>query len=194
MDITAGHSPLHLRSDHVVVVHHRVRVHELTHGLHFSFGRLGFLGDLLTELQRGEALELGGLVPELCVGLLETLEVPAHRALLVVLGVEVDEDQEERDEDEDADAGDDGGHEGGGLHAGRGRGQDGGPVLGVRRVAGGGVGQVALRSVPVLPQSEKYLMSTLKNIYQTLLCMTCPRRRCSVRRPRTTCTGSASSA
>ena len=92
MDITAGHSPLHLRSDHVVVVHHRVRVHELTHGLHFSFGRLGFLGDLLAELQRGEALELGGLVPELCVGLLETLEVPAHRALLVVLGVEVDED------------------------------------------------------------------------------------------------------
>ena len=153
-----GH-PLHWGRDHVVVVHHRVRVDKLIAWLHFGLGRLGLLRYLLAKFERWQRPQFGGFVPELLVGLLEALELSAQTALLVVLGVEVDERDEEDHEDDHADAADHGGDQGGGLDLGGGPGQDRGPVLGVRRVTGRGVGHVTLGLVPILTEPEMIICS-----------------------------------
>lgn len=48
-----GHpQPLHGGRDHVVVVHHRMRVDKLIAWLHFGLGRLGLLRYLLAKFER----------------------------------------------------------------------------------------------------------------------------------------------
>ena len=76
-----------------------MRVDKLIAWLHFGLGRLGLLRYLLAKFERRQRPQFGRLVPELLVGLLEALELSAETALLVVLGVEVDEHDEEDHED-----------------------------------------------------------------------------------------------
>ena len=131
-----------------------MRVDKLIAWLHFGLGRLGLLRYLLAKFERRQRPQFGGLVPKLLVGLLEALELSAETALLVVLGVEVDEHDEEDHEDDHADAADHGADQGGGLHLGGGPGEHGGAVLGVSRVTGRGVGHVTLGLVPILAEPE----------------------------------------
>ena len=83
---------------------------------------------------------------------MDTLEVSANHAFLVILAIEVDEHEEEYHKDNDADARDDGRDHGGGLNRAR-RGeidQVRGSVLGVSCVTCGCVGQMTLSCVPGL--------------------------------------------
>ena len=92
---------------------------------------------------------------------MHSLNVSTNGSLLIVFPIEVDEYYEENDQEENTDGGHDGRDQGGGLQAVRGDGQRGGPPLGVAGLgllvqgAGGGVGEVALLVVPLLPQSVR---------------------------------------
>ena len=89
------------------------------------------------------------------IWLLDTLEVSANHAFLVILAIEVDEDKEEDNEDDDTDTGHHSWHHGAGLDLDTGLAwwQNTGPVLSVASITGGGVSQVTLGLVPVLSQS-----------------------------------------
>ena len=152
------HHPLslHRGRDHIVVVDHRVRIDKLiAWRLHFGLGGFGLLWNLLAKFKRGKRLQFGlTLVSKLLVGLLEALKLSAQTGLLIVLGVEVDEDNEEDHQDDHTDAADHCADHSGGLDLGGGSWEHRGPVLSVSRVTGGGVTQVTLGLIPILTESE----------------------------------------